>query len=108
MKLIKTFTDLKKFINTDLKFDEALGAEVFNPKDCEVAIRYTVKTYNIPEYELEKEVKAKENIINLEEKIINEKPQEPKKLWRKLRKQPLKIKQPKNLQVQRKLRNPQK
>ena len=49
MKLIKTFTDLKKFINTDLKFDEALGAEVFNPKDCEVAIRYTVKTYNIPD-----------------------------------------------------------
>lgn len=49
MKLIKTFTDLKKFINIDLKFDEALGAEVFNPKDCEAAIRYTVKTYNIPD-----------------------------------------------------------
>ena len=34
------------------------------------------KIYNIPEYDLEKEIKAKENIINLEEKIINEKPAE--------------------------------
>ena len=76
--------ELENIFNTQVSTPTEIFEEKNEPsildnfKYPEPTILTQEKTYNIPEYELEKEVKAKENIINLEEKIINEKPQEPK------------------------------
>ena len=49
MKMIRTYSDLKKFIDIDYKLDEALVLTKDMGRYCEAAIRYTVKTYRIPD-----------------------------------------------------------